>query len=281
MPDDTTPEGLTIPEGGTISDAQKQSINTNFRGAMSEEYGTHASMADYQDLDGWGKSHVNQQKLIGGEKLPMPQKDWGKEEWTDFNKKIGMPTDTAGYELADHEGATDVDKEWFAKMAHEKLMLSKRQANEMWKEMNDRSKTDRDAGGTKNQNRLDDGYTELKKDWGGEENYKKMVDSTNKGLDRLDEDGRFRKWMKDTGLNKEPEMLRFAAKVAGSFQEDRAPGDISSPMPMSKEQATAQLNKLFSEAHKDPKHPLMNKKDPAHADEVKKVTKLSTIAGGA
>jgi len=38
---------------------------------------------------------------------------------------------------------------------------------------------------------------------------------------------------------------------------------------------------MMSEATKDPKHPLMNKKDPQHADAVKKLARLSDIAGRA
>lgn len=275
--DVTVPEGLTVADGGALSEQQVSFINTNFRGAMGE-YGTDASMADYTDLNGLAKSHINAQKMVGGDKLPMPQDDWGKEDWADFNKKIGMPVDTAGYELPNHESATDADKEWFEKVAHEKLMLSKRQAGELWKEMNDKAKTSGDEFTTKNKTVLDEGYKELREEWGT--NYDEMVKSTNKGLQRLDEDGRFRQWMKSTGINQQPEMLRFANKVAQLFNEDSAPGDVVAGMPMSKEQASAQVNKIFSDAQKDPKHPLMNKKDPMHDDLVKKITKLSTIAGG-
>jgi len=276
MPD--APEGLTVAETG-LSDDQKSFINANFRGAMSEDYSTHASMADYQDLDGWGKSHINQQKLIGGDKLPMPQDSWGKEEWADFNRKIGMPVDAKGYELEAHKTATEEDMEWFAELAHGKLNLSKKQANDLWNEINGRTGGAMEANQTKNQAALDEGMKTLREEWGT--NFQPMVDATNKGLQRMDEDGRFRKFMKESGLNKHPEMLRFAHKVAASFNEDRVPGDTQSPMPMNKEQAKAQLNKIFSEAQKDPKHPLMNKKDPSHEDIVKKITKLSEAAGGA
>jgi len=278
MPEEGTPEGLTVADDG-MTDAQKQFINTNFRGAMSEEFGTHASMADYQDLDGWGKSHINQQKLIGGDKLPMPQDSWGKEEWADFNRKIGMPAEAKGYELPAQKTATEEDMEWFAGIAHDKLNLSKKQANDLWIELNARQGGAAEANQTKNQKILDEGMQELREEWGT--NFQPMVEATNKGLQRMDEDGRFRKFMKTTGLNKNPEMLRFANKVAQLFNEDRAPGDAQGPMPMSKEQAKSQLNKIFSEAQQDPKHPLMNKKDPAHDDLVKKITKLSEQAGGA
>ena len=271
--DVTVPEGLTIPEGGAMTDAQKQFINQNFRGAMSEEHATHASLADYQDIDSFGKSFINAQKMVGADKLPMPQKDWGKEEWADFNKKIGMPVDPKGYELPTHESSTDADREWFESVAHDKLMLSKKQANDLWNEMNTRNAGVIEQFQTKNKNALVEGNKALREEWGV--NYDKMVEATNKGLQRMDEDGRFRNWMKQTGLNQQPEMLRFANKVAQLFNEDQAPGDTRLPMPMSQEQIQGQINKIYSEAAADPKHPLMNKKDPAHNDIVKKLTGLT------
>jgi hypothetical protein len=158
-------------------------------------------------------------------------------------------------------------------------MLSKRQAKTLWEQMQNRNTTAGEEFTSKNKERLESGYKVLREEWGT--NYDEMVKKTNKGLERLDEDGTFRKWMKSTGINAEPEMLKFAAKVVSAFTEDKFPDGSRSSMPMNKEKATQEINKIYSEALKEPgKHPLMNKRDPAHMDWVKKVEKLSTIAGG-
>ena len=100
----------------------------------------------------------------------------------------------------------------------------------------------------------------------------------------MDEDGRFRNWMKETGLNQQPEMLRFANKVAQLFAEDKGPGNTHSPAVMSKEQAASQYKKMYSEAFKDGApdmtHALFNKKDPGHEALVAKATKLADMAQG-
>lgn len=275
--DNATPEGLTVGEGG-LNDAQKSFINSNFRAAMSSDNATHAAMADYQDLDGWAKSHINQQKLIGGEKLPKPSKKWGKQEWADFNKQIGMPKEAKDYELDKFQGA-DEDEKWFREYAHNTLNLSKRQAKTLWKDLNSRGGEKTKAYLESKKAKVQEGANALKEEWGG--NYDAKVKFTNEAIARLDKDGRFRAWMKSTGLNQEPEMLRFAAKVAESFAEDRVGSGERPSIGMSKEAAKAKLNKIFSEASKEgKKHPLYNKKDPAHKDAVAEVTRLSDIAGG-
>jgi len=276
MPDET-PAGLTVADGGQLSDAQKSFINTNWRSAVEKDHAQHPSMADYNDLNGLTKSYINQQSLIGKDKLPMPQKDWKKEEWQDFNKKIGMPAEPKDYELKVHEGNKEEDIEWFQQVAHEDLMLSKKQANELWNKMNERTSKSRETFASTQKERLEKGYQALREEWGT--NYDSMVKATNKGLQRLDEDGSFRKWMKDTGVNKEPAMLKFAAKIAQLFNEDQAPGDTRVPIPLSKDQAKAKAAKMMSDAMKDPKHPLMNKKDPAHDATVKEYNRYAAEGG--
>jgi hypothetical protein len=280
MPD--TPEGLTIAEGGA-TDAQKSFINDNFRAAMSEEHGTHVSMADYTDLNGVAKSLINGQKMIGNPNTLIPPTEKSTpEEWTEFNRKIGMPAEKADYGLAVDEGSTEADKEWFEEMAHSKLQLSKKQATELWNEMNTRSKTAREDFGTKNKAKLAESDKVLREEWGT--NYDAMVKETNKGLERMDEDGQFRKFMKSTGLNQQPEMLRFANKVAQLFTEDKGPGATVSTAVLSKEAAAGQYKKMYSEAMKngtpDLNHALFNKKDPGHAALVAKASKLADLAQG-
>jgi len=279
MGENETPAGLTVAEGGTLTDGQKEFINKNWRGAVDPEHASHASMADYSDLGGLTKSYINQQKLIGSDKLPLPQKDWKTEDWKSFNQKIGMPAEAKDYKLTAHEGISEADIDWFRNAVHEN-MLSERQASKLWDSMSTRNAGAREEFTNKNKTRLEDGYKALREEWGT--NYDAMVKGTNKGLQRLDGDGRFRKFMKDSGLNKEPEMLRFANKIAQLFNEDKAPGDTRVPVPMNAQQAEAQIRKMHSDAQKDPKsHPLYNKKDPAHQDAVDKLTKLATLAGKA
>lgn len=274
------PDELVVAEGGALNDVQKEFINKNFRGAMSEEHGTHASMADYKDLDGLGKSYINQQKLIGNPNtVAVPNNKSTPEEWTTFNRKVGLPMESKDYGLTTPEGGADTDREWFEKHAFEELQLSKVQAKKLWNSLNERNKSKTEEFTTANQNKLDEGMKSLKEEYGA--NFDGMVKFTNKGLQRFDGDGRFRKFMKETGLNKHPEMLRFANKVATQFNEDRVPSDTRTPTPQSREQAQAQLNKIYSDSAKEGiKSTLMNRKDPAHDDLIKKVTRLSVIAGG-
>jgi len=280
MPDDNTaevPTGLTVGEGGTLNEAQAQFIQQHFKSALAEEYRGDPGLADYKDLNGFTKSHLNQAKLVGKETLGAKPKT--KEEWNELNRKLGKPVDVAGYELSPYETATDADKEWFAKFAHEELELSKRQANAFWKELNTKRAEAKKEIDLKTSTKLQEGLDALVAEIGSKEKYAETLKATDKNLNEVDSDGRFKKFMAETGLNKHPEMQRFAIKVARLFAQDRTATGERTAMPTSKVQAEQELNKIFSESQRDPKHPLMNKRDPAHADMVKKITRLADIAG--
>lgn len=282
MPDENPTGGGDNPAGGGDNNAPEitpEVINQNWRSAVEKEFAEHPSTADFTDLNGVLKSYVNQQKLIGGDKLPKPSSKWGKAEWAEFNKEIGMPDSPDKYELDKADGMSDDDMDWFKNFAHGELNLSNRQAQNLWTALHGRSNEKTKSFMDLKKKAMEEGYSNLKDEWGNK--YDDRVAKTNQAIQKLDEDGRFRKWMKDTGINQEPEMLRFAAKVAESFGEDRVGSGESPSVGMSKEAAKAKLNKLFSEAHqKGRQHPMFNKKDPSHGDVVAEITKLSEIAGG-
>lgn len=281
MPEEnTTPEGLTLGEDGVLNDAQKDFINQNFRAAMNEEHGTHATLADYKDLDGWAKSTISREKIIGNPNtVALPNSKSEMKEWREFNSKLGLPAEAKDYNIKAHEGATDEDIEWFKNLAHsDKVQLTERQARALWDSFNERNSQVRSDYSTKQQNRLNEGMKDLESEIGP--NFKAVVSATNKGLERMDPDGRFRKFMKSSGLNQEPEMLRFAIKVAEMFNEDRTQGDERGAMPMTAQQAEGKYKKAMSEIMKDPDHPYMNKKDPMHEDWIKKMDNWAFIAAG-
>lgn len=264
-------------DGGLTEDMKAQ-LQNNWRSVVSEEYASHPATADIKDLNGLLKSYVNAQKLVGAEKLPKPSKKWGKQEWSEFNRQIGMPEKPTDYELQKYDNVAAEDEEWFRNFAHGELNLSNRQAQNLWASLQGRS-----AEKTENLMKLrkqatEEGFNKLKEEWGA--NYDARVKFTNEALARLDEDGSFRNWMKQTGLNQSPEMLKFAAKIAESFGEDRVGSGERSSMPMSKDAARAKATKMMSDAKKDPNHPLLNKKDPAHNDAVREYTRLAELAGG-
>ena len=280
------PPAGTPPAAAPLTDAEKTLINTRWRDAVNPEHGTHPSTADYKTLDDLTKSYISQQKLVGAEKLPKPTKKWKKAEWESFNKQIGMPDKPDGYDLKDAKlpkdyKTTSEDEKWFKeKFAHDGLNLSAYQAKKAWELLHTRNAEKTGQVKDTYTTSIQEGYTKLKEEWGP--NYDNIVKKTAEGIKRLDDDGRFMAFMKAKGLHNEPEMLRFAAKVSKLTAEDKArPNDEKSTNLLSASEAQAQVKKMMSEATKDPKHPLMNKKDPQHADAVKKLARLSDIAGRA
>jgi hypothetical protein len=286
MPEES---GTTPATPAPLSDAEKSLIQTRWRDAINPEFGTHQSTADYKTLDDLTKSYINQQKLVGAEKLPKPTKKWKKAEWESFNKQIGMPDKPEEYDLKSEKLPKDYkvnpdDEKWFRETARNELNLSTYQAKVLWEKLHGRNIEKFGKNKEQYQQSVQEGFTKLKEEWGP--NYDNIVKQTAEGIKRMDEDGRFMKFMKTKGLDQEPEMLRFAAKVAKMTREDKIdPKNEKSTNTLSASEAKAQLAKMFSEAtkarEKGEKHPLFDKKDPQHSDLVKKVERLSEIAGPA
>jgi len=246
----------------------------------SEEYATHESLASVKEFDNFAKNYVEAQKFISNQdKIPAPKKDWTHKEWADWNKeygsKFGFPEDASGYDISKPEDFPkdlqyNADAEdFFRKQAHMNG-LSKAQANKLWGALIKNT-----ADGTKNvidRNRSakQDEWTELEKELGNA--YEEKIKSVNNMINRIDEDGSFRKWMKSSGAENEAQLTRFALKLVNNFSEDSITN-----LPEGKHEAVntpreaeSKLNKIYN----DPKHPFHDAFSPEHKDAVAEVERL-------
>jgi hypothetical protein len=108
-------------EGGDLKAGWTKAI-----GADEQSFGRFTS------LKGLVESHANLQKLIGGDKIPMPKADASPAEWDAFYAKLGRPEKPDGYGLkkpADlpAEAWDDARTKGFGEVAH-KLGLTPKQA---------------------------------------------------------------------------------------------------------------------------------------------------------
>ena len=62
----------------------------------------HPSMSDFKDFEGLAKSYVNQQSLLGKERIAKPSDDWSDEQWTEFFGTVGRPATVEGYTFKEH-----------------------------------------------------------------------------------------------------------------------------------------------------------------------------------
>jgi len=75
-----------------------------WREFLSDEFKVHPVLKDYKDANALAKSHVNLQKLLGGDKIPAPKDDWTAEQWNELYARLGRPESPDKYAFKVAEG---------------------------------------------------------------------------------------------------------------------------------------------------------------------------------
>jgi len=249
----------------------------NWRDLISEEHATNESLADIKTLDDAIKSYIHGQKLIGKDKVVLPGSDASEEELAAFFNKIGRPADPNEYDLGLPEGlpenlasVLDDAKDEFKKSAH-KYGLTSKQAAALWKSGVEKNLEAYKSSTDAHNNRLQEGHNALKKEWGTA--YDERMKLANKVITKFGDDG-FRTWLKDTGLGKEPQLIKLAAAIGKGLSEDTISPDEKSSGALTPKEALSKANKIIG----DKNHPYHNKKDPSHKQAIEDVGKLFEAA---
>ena len=247
-----------------------------------EDYATHESLASVKEFDHFAKNYVEAQKFISSsDKIPSPKGDWGLKEWKEWNKsygsKFGFPEDETGYELGKPEDYPEAlskhynqdAEDFFRKQAHQNG-LTKAQATKLWNSLSKNTADGYMSVVTQNTKVKQEALDSLKTELGNA--YDEKIKATETFINRMDEDGSFRKWMKDTGAAGEAQLIKFAMRVSEHFKEDSiTDGPLGKPETVNTpREAESRLNKIYSDA----KHPFHDAFHPGHEAAQKEVQKL-------
>ena len=159
------PEATTAPAVETPAEVASGGSGNEFLNMIPEDLREHPSLSPIKDIPNLARSYVNQSKLLGADKLPLPANPTD-EDLDRIADRLGRPEAATGYEIAvDGQIVTeDVAKE-FSEIAH-KNRLTPSAANailEYYKGAVEKSvKADAD---TKHQAQVDS-VAALKAEWG-------------------------------------------------------------------------------------------------------------------
>ena len=93
QPTETT-AALTTPEAPTV----------DFQSLIPEEYREEKSLQNFNKMDDFVKSYLHSQKMVGLDKIPVPNKHATDEDWKEVYKKLGSPEAADGYKYSLPEG---------------------------------------------------------------------------------------------------------------------------------------------------------------------------------
>lgn len=247
--------------GGTASD---------WRSQLPTELQENVTLKKYDSVSTLAGAYLNAQKLIGADKIVVPNENTTEEQWTEIYRKLGSPEALDKYDVKFQEGAS-LDKKFtdeFKSLAHKSGILPKQaQALADWfSTINKGSEAEllaqRQAAVTK-------GLGDLKTEWGTayDQNLaraKKVVNSLGdkKLLDFLD----------NSGAGDDPAIIKLFAKVGQTlWGEDSLVGESGGGSSvMTPAEAKEATNKIMA----DMKHPYHLKDHPGHKAAVAEVQQL-------
>lgn len=216
------------------------------------------------------KSYVSTKQKMGEKGLILPKETSSKEEWEQFYNSLRDP-DLQKYELkAEKDKINPEIFEGFKKTAHS-LGLTTKQAQELFNWYS--GTTD---GLIQNQTKAQQEAYEaeaakLKSDWGEATQHEMTIAvrafkefATPEEIQAI----------VAKGLDKDIGLIRLFNKIGKALNtEDQFKGEASSNFRKTKEQAQAEMNKIYA----DSKHAYWDKNHASHADAVKEMQKFTEI----
>ena len=270
-----TTETTTATETVTPTISTTPSVKS-WKETISEEFRNDPNISKFTEIDALAKSYINATRMIGQDKVAIPNENSTDDQWQEVYGKLGRPESADKYKLEVQSETAPLDEgaiKQFAENAHQ-LGLNNKQAQgilEFYKNSME---------GSAQQARIDtetyqaNAEQELRKEWGKsyDNNIKKaaQVAKANMNSEILDltlSDGR--------RLGDHPEIIKGFANIANLMSEDKMIGTGEDNTTSGRD-----LNEEISKIVNDRDGPYWNKSHPDHDKVVQQVFTLRTMVNG-
>ena len=107
-----------------------QPTQSTWKESISEVYRNDPNIEKFTEIDALAKSYINSTRMIGQDKMIVPNKNFTEDQWNEFYDKVGRPETPDKYNLSFKSEVAPVDEgqiKTFAENAH-KLGLTTEQA---------------------------------------------------------------------------------------------------------------------------------------------------------
>ncbi|BAQ86588.1 capsid assembly protein [uncultured Mediterranean phage uvMED] len=202
-------------------DTNTPTETTDWKASLSDEIRADKSLENINDIESLAKSYVHAQKLVGTDKIPVPNKHATEEDWNAVYSKLGRPETADGYKfnLPEDQKVDENGLKVFADHAH-KLGLLPNQAEGMVKfynEMQANQTKEQDSTALAGRQKAMD---ELQSEWG--QAYKQKVDQANNVVASVFPPGFMSTNLADgTKLGDHPAVIKAFADLASKMGEDK------------------------------------------------------------
>jgi hypothetical protein len=270
---ETTQTTTETPVQETQIEQPVPTVAKSWKEAIPEDLRNDPNISKFTELEALAKSYVNATRMIGQDKVAVPNNNSTEDQWNEVYNKLGRPESPDKYQLDAKSDVVPLDEsaiKSFAENAHQ-LGLNNKQAQgilEFYKNSME---------GSAQQNQVDmetaqaNAEQELRKEWGRayEDNIKKAgaVAKANMDANILDMQ------LKDgTRLGDHPAIIKGFANIANLMSEDKLVSTESESVSQGIDY-DAEISKIVN----DRDGPYWNKAHPDHDKIVQKVFNLRTM----
>ena len=230
--------------------------STDWKVSLSDDVKADKSLENIKDINALAKSYIHAQKMVGSDKIPVPNKYATEDDWNAVYEKLGRPKTADGYkfDLPQDKQVDEVSLKEFSSQAH-KLGLLPSQAQGMVKFYNEITAKSLQDADSKALTARETSTKELKQEWGQAFDQKVSQAATlakSVGATEL-----FNANMADgTKLGDHPVMIKAFAELANKMGEDSIV-QASGPTYLTPNQIEKQIGELTQtdSAYWDKHHP--------------------------
>lgn len=243
------------------------SFPENWKDSLPDDIKGDPSITSIMDIPSLAKSYVHGQKMIGRDKLIIPDKFATDDDWAKVYHKLGVPESVDKYDFKAPEGMDADFLSGFKDLAV-KSGIHPRQAEKLFGFYNDHVSKVMSTNEVESKRNFEDSVKGLQKEWG--QGYDRKLQAAS-GLFNSIADETSKKFVADSGIGNNPEFIKIFAKLAEQMGEDKyVQADNRSSMGKTPAEAQMAINEIYG--NKD--HPYYNKSHPSHKDAINEMTKL-------
>lgn len=255
---------------------QPSTVAKSWKETISEEFRNDPNISKFTEIDALAKSYINATRMIGQDKVAVPNENSTDDQWNEVYGKLGRPESADKYKLEVQSETAPLDEgaiKQFAQNAHQ-LGLNNKQAQGILEFYKNSMEGSVQQARVETETAQANAEQELRKEWGRsyDENIKKAgaIAKANMSEDILNME------LKDgTRIGDHPSVIKGFASIANLMSEDKLVSTESENVDRGTDYE-AEISKLVN----DRDGPYWNKSHPDHDKVVQQVFTLRTMLNG-
>jgi len=204
----------------TVLTETEQPKELNFRDLIPENFREEKALDNFNNMEDFVKSYLHAQKLVGADKIPVPNKHATEEDWNEVFKRLGAPSDPNDYKYDFKDQEMDQGQvQEFNKTAHRLGLLPKQAEGliKFYNEMNVNNAASQEEAAAQAQLNVE---AELKKEFGPQFN-KRLDQAKRLAVNSLGQDFLENTYLKDgSRLGDNLNVIKAFSDLADKLSED-------------------------------------------------------------